>query len=73
MERANQVQATSSRARYVAPAFTAFMGVMFAGYGYFERRLISFLLPLSVGFLVYSLVVFLANRRAYGSKTNKDA
>jgi hypothetical protein len=65
---ATRIQATTSKARYVAPAFTAFMGIMFLGYGYFRRGLIGFLLPLGIGFLVYSLILFLANRRAYGNK-----
>jgi drug/metabolite transporter (DMT)-like permease len=55
--RASRVQATTGRARYVAPAFTAFMGVMFVGYGYFKEGLSGFLLPLGVGFLFYSTVV----------------
>jgi hypothetical protein len=49
------------------------MGVMFVGYGYLEKGLTNFMLPLGIGFLVYSLFVFLANRRAYGSKRSNDA
>ena len=65
---ATRIQATTRKARYVAPAFTAFMGTMFLAYAYFRTGLAGFLLPLGIGFLVYSLVVFLANRRAYGNK-----
>jgi len=57
----------------VAPAFTAFLGVMFVGYGYFKEGLSGFLLPLGVGFLVYSTAVFIANRRAYGRQSRNDA
>jgi hypothetical protein len=66
--RATQVQVTTVRAKYVAPAFTAFMGVMFVGYGYLKEGLTGFLLPLGAGFLVYSLVIFITNRRAYGRR-----
>ena len=65
---ATRIQATTSKARYVAPAFTAFMGIMFLGYGYLKEGLAVFLLPLGVGFLVYSLVIFVTNRRAYGRR-----
>jgi len=71
--RASRVQATTRGARYVAPAFTAFLGVMFVGYGYFKEGLSGFLLPLGVGFLVYSTAVFIANRRAYGRQSRNDA
>jgi drug/metabolite transporter (DMT)-like permease len=70
--RATRVQTTTRRARYVAPAFSAFMGVMFVGYGYFKEGLTGLLLPLGAGFIVYSAVVFIANRRAYGRHDRKD-
>jgi hypothetical protein len=70
--RASQVQATTIRAKYVTPVFTAFMGVMFLGYGYLKQALAIFLLPLGLGFLVYSLVIFITNRRAYGRRGRND-
>jgi hypothetical protein len=70
--RSSRVQATTTRAKYVAPAFTAFMGAMFLGYGYFKEGLSGFLAPLGIGFLVYSVALFVANRKAWG-RVDRDA
>jgi hypothetical protein len=70
VSRASQVQTTAQSAKYVAPAFTAFMGILFTGYGLFLDRGPKLLLLLGLGFLGYSLVVLVANRRAYGGKNN---
>jgi hypothetical protein len=70
--RAAQVQATSGKVKYAAPIFYAFMGVFFCGFGYSREGLRSFLFPLGAGFLVWSVFVFMANRRAY-KKSATDA
>ena len=62
------VQSTSRKAKYVAPAFTAFMGAIFLSFGYLHEGLHGFLVPLGVGFLGYSVVIFLVNRRAFGQR-----
>jgi hypothetical protein len=64
--RSSLVQVTTTRAKYAAPAFTAFMGLLFLRYGYVREGLGGFLTLLGIGFLVYSLVLFLANRTAWG-------
>jgi hypothetical protein len=70
--RSSLVQVTTTRAKYVAPAFTAFMGLLFLGYGYVREGLGGFLTLLGIGFLAYSLVLFLANRKAWG-RVDRDA
>ncbi len=65
--RSAQVQSTTRRAKYVAPAFTGVLGVIFAAYGYWREGEAGFLFLLGVAFIIYSVVVFLANRRAWGS------
>jgi len=70
--RATQVQTTSGKVKYAAPIFYACMGAFFAGYGYFRVGLSGFLVPLGCGFLVWSVVVLLINRRAY-KKNATDA
>jgi len=62
--RAARVQSTSTRARYVAPSFYAVMGVLFLGWGLISGRGLIFLTLLGGAFLMYALVIFLANRRA---------
>jgi len=67
--RASRVQSTAGRARYAAPAFTGTVGLIFCGYGYLHEGMRGFLFPLGCIFVVYGLIVFGANRRAYGSKS----
>jgi hypothetical protein len=67
--RAAQIQTTSGKVKYAAAIFYAFMGAFFLAYGYFRDGLGGFLVPLGGGFLVYSVVVFLANRRAFRKST----
>ena len=63
--RAARIQSTTKRAKYVSPAFCALMGAIFVGYGYFRDGVGSLLFILGGAFLIYSVVVFAANRRAY--------
>jgi hypothetical protein len=62
------VQSASRKSKYVAPAFTAFMGAIFLSFGYLHEGLHGFLVPLGAGFLGYSVVIFLVNRRAFGQR-----
>ena len=64
------LQSTSRKAKYVAPAFTAFMGALFVSFGYVHEGLHGFLVPLGAGFLGYSVVVFFVNRRAFGQRNS---
>jgi hypothetical protein len=68
VSRASRVQEAARGAKYVAPAFLCFMGLIFTGYGLLYERSPRLLLPLGVGFLAYGVVVLLANRRAYSAK-----
>jgi hypothetical protein len=67
--RATQVQSTAQQAKYVVPMFTGFMGLLFTGYGLFFDKGPRLLLLLGLGFLGYSAVLFLTNRRAYARAT----
>jgi hypothetical protein len=69
--RATRTEASTRRAKYAGAAFTALMGVMFVGYGYLREGLGGFISLLGAAFLVNSLVVFLANRRAYGQSNSE--
>lgn len=64
--RNTQAQHIAPKTWFVVPAFTAFMGLVFAGYGIFsENRVSSFTTVMGIGFLVYAAVLFVANRRAF--------
>jgi hypothetical protein len=69
--RSSRVQTATSRAKYVGPAFTAFMGLVFLGYGLLRDGVSGFLALLGIGFLIYSIVVFVANRKAWGSSDRR--
>jgi ABC-type multidrug transport system fused ATPase/permease subunit len=61
-----QVQTTAGGgAKYVGSAFMGFLGVILVGYGYHWGKGDRLLLVLGVGFIVYSLVLFRLNQRAY--------
>lgn len=61
---ASRAEASSRKAKYAGAAFTALMGVLFLGYGYLMQGIGGFMSLLGGAFLVNSLVVFVANRRA---------
>jgi hypothetical protein len=64
--RNSHVQNVAPKTWYVVPAFTAFMGLVFAGYGAFAPGGLSvFLVVLGLGFLAYAAVLLVVNRRAY--------
>ena len=65
--RSMRVQGTAGRSRYVVPAFYAFMGLMFSFFGLRgDSKADNLLLLMGLGFLVFAVVVFVANRRAFG-------
>ncbi len=65
-----RVQGEAHKAWYVAPAFFAFMGIVFFSYGLREAGS-GMPLYLGGGFIVFSVVVFFANRRAYSASSRK--
>jgi hypothetical protein len=70
--RARRVQATSTKARYVAPTFHTAMGLLFLGWGLFSGPRFTFLSLLGGAFLIYAFVIFVTNQRAY-SPAKPDA
>ena len=60
------VQRAAGRAKYAAPAFYLFMGVIFAGYGLLSSREMSFIVLLGIGFLAFGIYVLVVNLRAFG-------
>lgn len=66
--RNSQAQRVAPKTWFVVPAFTAFMGLVFFGYGIFTGRgTSSFTTIMGLGFLAYSAVLFVVNRRAFGA------
>jgi hypothetical protein len=52
----------------IAPIFSLFMGLVFAGYGLFSGGGVTgFSFVLGTGFVIYSLVVFFRNRALFGN------
>ena len=68
-----KVHREATKARYLAPAFFAFMGAVFLVYGLRDGTTSSGMpLYMGAGFLIFAVVVFFANRRAYGA-SSRDA
>lgn len=64
--RNTQAQHIAPKTWFVVPAFTAFLGLVFAGYGLFSDSGVgSFTTIMGIGFLVYAAVLFVANHRAF--------
>jgi hypothetical protein len=61
------IQRAASRAKFAAPVFYLFMGLIFAGYGLLSSRDMRFILLLGVGFLAFGVYVLIANLRAFGN------
>ena len=74
IQRSARVQGAVSRNRFAAPALYAFMGLVFSGYALGRGEgVTSFLFVMGAGFLVYSIVVLLANSRAFGPGSAQQA
>jgi hypothetical protein len=59
------VQRVAGRAKFAAPAFYIFMGLVFAGYGLFFTRNSEFMVILGAGFLAFGFYVLVTNLRAF--------
>ena len=63
--RASRLQAVNTRGRFAVPAFYALLGILFLSWGLYEDRS-TFLCLIGGAFLLYALVIFRGNRRAFG-------
>ena len=64
--RGARIQGAVGKSKYVAPAFNIFMGLVFAGYGMTTPAGITNMLTiLGLGFLVFGVLIFVTNRKAY--------
>lgn len=61
-----KVYATASKSTLIGPVFYLFMGLVFAGFGYFSRGGVTDLpFVLGVGFIVFGAVLFIHNRKIF--------
>lgn len=65
------VQRAAGRAKYAAPVFYLFMGLIFTGYGLLSSREMSFVVLLGIGFLAFGIYALVANLRAFGKAVPK--
>ena len=72
VSRATNVQDAAGRAKYAAPAFFGFSGIVMGSYGLMQHRTDMFLVLLGGGFLVFGAYLLAVNRRAY-RKRGSDA
>lgn len=69
VSRAAHVQDAAGRAKYAAPAFFGFSGIVFGCYGLMQNQIDMFLVLIGGGFLAFGVALLVINRRAY--RTNK--
>jgi hypothetical protein len=68
VSRAQRVQSTAQFARYLAPAFTGILGLVFVINGFVLDRTRGFLFPIGLAFLLYTVAIFAVRRRACGTR-----
>lgn len=64
--RNTRITIVNTRGRFLVPAFYAFLGLAFLGYGLASSRSSSFTIVMGVGFLAFALVTLAANLKAFG-------
>ncbi|MBV8124617.1 MAG: hypothetical protein JO370_11135 [Paucibacter sp.] len=65
--RSMNFQGAAGKARYAGPAFYAFMGAVFLFFGLRDSRGLDLPVYIGAGFLVFAVISFTANRRAFRS------
>lgn len=64
-----KIYTSASKNNLIAPIFYIFMGLVFAGFGYFSRGGVTDLpFILGVGFIVFGIVIFIRNRALFDKK-----
>ena len=66
--RATRVQDSAAWAKYLAPTFFGFCGMVMAYYGLTLPEMNGFLLLLGLAFLVFGAFLLVANRKAYRNR-----
>lgn len=62
-----KIYSSASTHTLIVPIFYLFLGVVFAGFGYFSKRGITdFSFIMGVGLIVFAIVVFTRNRKIFG-------
>jgi hypothetical protein len=65
-----RVYSSAPKNALIAPIFYIFMGIVFAGFGFFSKGGVTDLpFVLGLGFIVFGVVFFIRNRKVFG----KDA
>jgi hypothetical protein len=68
-----RVQGAAGKAKFVAPAFYAFMALLLLVFGIRSQSWADNLLVyMGLGFLVFAVVLFVANLRAFGKAKRPD-
>ena len=67
IERNAKIYAAAPRNSWIAPVFYAFMGFIFAGFGYTQQGVSSLAFILGVGFVAFAAILFIRSRQMFGS------
>lgn len=69
VDKSTKIYRKAPKNNLIVPLFYLFMGVVFAWFGYSQRGVTDFAFILGVGFIVFSLVIFVANKAIFNKKT----
>lgn len=69
MDKSIKIYKAAPKNNIIMPVFYLFMGLVFAGFGYFSRGGIASLpFILGVGFIVFSIIIFISNKAIFNKK-----
>ncbi len=67
-----KIFSSASKNTLIAPVFYLFMGLVFAGFGYFSRGGVTDLpFVMGVGFIVFAIVIFIRNKQIFSKDTKQ--
>ena len=66
ISKSTKIYSSASQNTLIAPIFYLFMGLVFAGFGYFSRGGVTGLpFVLGIGFIVFGVVIFIKNKQIF--------
>lgn len=71
IEKSTKAYTDAPKNIFIAPVFYLFMGLVFAGFGYFSREGVTGLpFVLGMGFIVFAVVIFIRNKAIFSAAEN---
>ncbi|UXY17263.1 hypothetical protein N8I74_09715 [Chitiniphilus purpureus] len=69
VDQSRRIHSVTPRTRNAAPFFYGFMGLVFAGYGLFERgSMINLSSVMGMGFIAFAIYIYIYNKKIYAAQ-----